>query len=414
MNNGIERGADIEYSDAWGLSITAPSREAAARFRDLIDAYLTMSPEIASVLGEAISGEAAPLSKITYGYMMLLANTAAGRDEAADVVDEFSPAPTGLNQREQGHLTALSKWAKGDTPGACSEWAAILDTEPLDMLAARLEHFERFSFNDLDGMLSSVQRLRSIWDDDTPYRSYLDGMACFSLEELGRYDEAEELGRGAVDAAPRDLWSIHSVAHVLEMQGRADDGINWLEPKSDVLHSSGSFAGHIWWHLGLYHLAHDDHDEVLRLLDELVRPDEATEGLTLTNAISMLARLDFLGVDVGDRWDRLPEGSALRIGYHAKPFNDCHFAYALARTGHTEELEALIAGMEAWSDRSDEAARVIREVGLATAKGMAALGARDDAEAASLLGPAAANWPMLGGSNAQRDVFARALNHAAR
>jgi len=410
--SSASRSTSTDHSDAWGLSITASSDAAAAGFRDLVDAYLTMSPDTATILASAVAGEAAPLSKITYGYMMLLANTAAGRDAAGRVVDEFSATPFELTARELGHLAALAKWVKGDTPGACAEWAAILDSEPFDMLAARLEHFERFSFNDLEGMLSSVQRLRAIWDDDTPYRGYLDGMACFSLEELGHYDEAEGLGRAAVESAPGDLWSIHSVAHVLEMQGRSDDGIEWLEPKGDVLRSSGSFAGHIWWHLGLYHLANGDHDEVLRLLDERVRPDDATEGLTLTNAISMLARFDFLGVDVGDRWHRLPEGSALRIGYHARPFNDCHFAYALARTGHADELEALLAGMDAWSGRSDEAGRVIREVGLVTAKGMAALGTGELETAASLLSSASPKWPMLGGSIAQRDVFARALKHA--
>ena len=35
-------------------------------------------------------------------------------------------------------------------------------------------------------------------------------------------------GREAVGPAPDDLWATHAIAHVLEMQGRHDDGIAWL------------------------------------------------------------------------------------------------------------------------------------------------------------------------------------------
>ena len=76
----------------------------------------------------------------------------------------------------------------------------------LDMIAARLEHFERFSLHDLDAMAASADRLRGLWPQDAPYRSYLDGMAAFSHEELGHYGIAEELGREAVETAPIILW----------------------------------------------------------------------------------------------------------------------------------------------------------------------------------------------------------------
>ncbi len=51
---------------------------------------------------------------------------------------------------------------------------------------------------------------------------------CFAHEELGNYAVAEASGREAIALAPGDLWAAHGVAHVLEMQGRHEEGIAWL------------------------------------------------------------------------------------------------------------------------------------------------------------------------------------------
>ena len=42
------------------------------------------------------------------------------------------------------------------------------------------------------------------------------GQHTFALEEVGRYDEAEELGRAALGLDPDDLCARHALAHVYE------------------------------------------------------------------------------------------------------------------------------------------------------------------------------------------------------
>ena len=54
------------------------------------------------------------------------------------------------------------------------------------------------------------------------------GMHAFGLEECGEYGRSEERGREAVALNSRDAWAQHAVAHVLEMQGRIDEGIAWM------------------------------------------------------------------------------------------------------------------------------------------------------------------------------------------
>ncbi|MEZ5343580.1 MAG: hypothetical protein R2706_19740, partial [Acidimicrobiales bacterium] len=246
----------------------------------------------------------------------------------------------------------------GDLDGANDCWDQLLEQWPTDMLALRLQHFRLFNRGRLADMERSIRRSIVAWDD-RPRRTYLDGMLAFSLEEQGRYREAEALGRSAVGADETDLWSIHSVAHVLEMEGRADDGLAWFANRDQVLAASGSFARHLWWHHAIIHLRTGDVEQILAMYDAYVDPIDATDGLSLTNAIDLLARLEFHDVNVGDRWAALAAGASYRIGFHDQPFNDAHYCYALARAGASDLASEIVEGMAAWRDRSGTAAEVI-------------------------------------------------------
>jgi len=49
-----------------------------------------------------------------------------------------------------------------------------------------------------------------------------------------------------------DPWVHHAVAHVMETQGRLEEGIAWMESLGHLgkLHS----CTHNWWHIALYYL----------------------------------------------------------------------------------------------------------------------------------------------------------------
>jgi predicted Zn-dependent protease len=42
------------------------------------------------------------------------------------------------------------------------------------------------------------------------------------------YEQAERRAKAALAINPRDTWSIHALAHVHEMQGKQEEGINFL------------------------------------------------------------------------------------------------------------------------------------------------------------------------------------------
>ena len=62
--------------------------------------------------------------------------------------------------------------------------------------------------------------------------------------------QAEEAGRRAAGGAARVPWAVHAVAHVMEMQGRFEEGAAWLRQHAADWADDNGFAGHLWWHLG--------------------------------------------------------------------------------------------------------------------------------------------------------------------
>ena len=58
----------------------------------------------------------------------------------------------------------------------------------------------------------------------------------------------------ALEIERRDGWAVHAVAHVMEMQGRIDEGARWLAERETDWSPDNGFAFHNWWHLALFHL----------------------------------------------------------------------------------------------------------------------------------------------------------------
>ncbi len=127
---------------------------------------------------------------------------------------------------------------------------------------------------------------------------------CDALEGLasGDYAQAEAFGRQSIDLNPDDLWAIHSVAHVMEMQGRLDEGIAFIDRPVDQWADRNPFQGHNWWHLALFALERGDYDFTLDIYDNRILTSNTEFFLDVQNGASMLKRLELLGVDVGDRW----------------------------------------------------------------------------------------------------------------
>ena len=405
------------FCDQRGVPYTAASQEAVDCFDATINEYTHFGTDTGERLKNTLAADPEfPMAHVLRGSFMQLFCVPALTEKAKQSLANAREAAVsrGADAREQHHIAALDAWIAGDLNRAIEHWESILLDQPLDMLAVKLSQFTHFYLGDSRRLRDSIARILYAWEPHVPGHANVLGMYAFGLEESGDYQSAEDTGRLAVEKDPADPWSVHAVAHVLEMQDRRRDGIDWLRGLESHWNASNNFRFHLWWHLALCHLELEQYDEVLHLYDSEFRREPSEEYLDICNATSMLWRLDERGVDVGSRWTELAEISATRIHGHGLIFPDMHFMLALEAAGDTTGGDGLLRSLEAAGSAAGVTqSRVIDNVGLALAKAIAAWYRGDYKGVVELLLPVRYSLPALGGSHAQRDLFHQILIAAA-
>ena len=405
------------YRDAQGLELTAADHEAAELLERAADAYLGARAETRERLDQALVRDPdCVLARCLDGYLALLSSTrdglaAAGRaaEAAAAAAERRRPTP-----REAGHLAALTAWAGGDYRAAVRHWGALLDQAPRDLVAIRVSQFVLSYLGESAAMLDAVERVLPAWSPDVPGYGFVLGCRAYALEETGAYGAAEAAGRRAVALNPRDIWAAHAVAHVREMEGRLSAGIAWIEELHGQWSGCNNFAFHLRWHEALFRLDRDEHPAVLDLYDRDVAPRTTDQYLDLTNAVSLLWRLEQRDVDVGPRWRALGPAVQARAPDQTLVFADLHYLMALAAV---DEETAVDRFLEACATRAagprGTQALVMADVGLPLARAIVAHRRGRYGDTVDLVLPLRDRIRTIGGSHAQRDLFARLLIDAA-
>jgi tetratricopeptide (TPR) repeat protein len=402
--------------DQRDLILTTESGEAAAAYDSALRDYLEYRAGAAKSLKATLAADPGfVMGHCLKGYFLLLFGSHAFDSKIEQALAFCEPRVGQVTPREAAHITALGAWFTGDMRKAGRIWDEILIDHPLDLLALRLQHFNLFYMGNSAALRDAVARVLPAWDGTTPGCGFVHGMYAFGLEESGDYAKAEAQGCQAVEANPDDLWAIHAVAHVLEMQGRRAEGLQWLSQPLELWDDRNAFKEHLWWHRALYHLEHGDHKAVLALYDDAVRRDKDSDFyLNIVNCASLLWRLRFQGVEVGNRWEELADKCEQRVDDHVLIFSDVHFAMALAGGQRFDALERQRASLEAFADKpNDFAAETVAPVALPLCRAVEAFARQDYARAVDLLLPIRHDTACLGGSHAQRDVFAQLLIEAA-
>ena len=401
--------------DRRGLAYTSESDEAVALFDEAVDHFLEYRLDTTELLGRALQADKAfVMPRILKASMLRLLGSNSVMPKIEAELAAIAKAATAMNPRETLHLDALKHWVAGDMTAARRAWDAIVQEWPFDLLALRHMHFQSFWLGETQSMRNCVASALPAWTEDMPGYGFVLGMFAFGLEEMGDYARAEAIGREAVERNPDDLWAVHAVAHVLEMQGRLADGMAWLDFPQDQWADRGPVANHVWWHAALFAVESGDFDAALAVYDTHVVPGERRVSTDLMNAPSLLARLELAGADVGDRWEPLAEWSAGWVDDHVLAFTDAHTMIPLARTERHREAEAFIASLERFAKTANnDAAQRVEPYVLPLAKGIHAFYSGKPAETVELLAPLRHNLQPIGGSFAQRDIFHQLLLEAA-
>lgn len=342
----------------------------------------------------------------------LMGNTRTGLPEARRCLEAAEAASQRANPRELGHIAATRAWYEGDFARSSLLWDAILADYPRDLFALQMGHLLDFYTGNAFNLRDRVARVLRAWSADTPQRGAVSGMYAFGLEESGHYRRAEEEGRFGVESDARDSWAAHAVAHVMEMEGRREEGERWLSETSAGW-AEGNFTVHNWWHLALYMLDLGNVDGVLSLYDTKIRYDGQDYVEELLDCAALLWRLDLIGVDVGERWESLAQAWLYLADDGRYAFNDMHAMMCFARTDRRAEAESVLQALAREAGGQQTTSRMAREIGLPVARAVLAFVDGDYTRVVDELLPIRYDTRLFGGSHAQRDVLAQTLILAA-
>ena len=408
-------------TDLHGLPLTTASPEAAAAFDRTMRAYFKYRADTPKHLAAALEAdENFPLAHILRGYFTLLSFNQRQVPAALEAARAAKATIASATSREQTHLKALESWIAGNLDTALALWEQILAEHPVDVLAFRLAHFNNFWLGRPEAMRASIDRIAKRWSREHPGYGTLLSCTCFAYEECGAYAKAEAAGREAIEIDPEDLWATHALAHVMEMQGRTDEGIAFLEAMEPNWHLANNLAHHLWWHRALFHLERKESGAVLDLYDRRFR--NLTSPLTqaqpdlyidVQNAAAMLFRLERQGVDAGDRWVELADKAEARIGDCRSAFTLPHWMMALAACGREAAAARMLDALRSFGDRQETLAPIVREVALPICEAVFAHRRGDYARSVDLMRPVLGTMFQLGGSHAQQDVLEQLFLDAA-
>ena len=298
-------------TDQCGYELTGASTDGVERYDAAVESLLLFATDVGDAWEATIVDDPGfTMGHVGRAYLRCLSSEAPDAAEARTILGAVE-AGSGLTDRERRHLDAARAYANGDLHGAADRLDALTVEYPNDALALAVGHQLDFFCGDATGLRDRVGRVLLSWDRGHPLFGFVLGMHAFGLEETNLYAQAEAIGMRALDAEPRDVWALHAVVHVHEMQGRVQAGLRFMDERRADWAAGNFFVVHNSWHEALFRLELGDTDGALAIYDATLHHDRsAVVALEMLDATALLWRMHLDGLDVGDRWSTFADAWA--------------------------------------------------------------------------------------------------------
>ncbi|MEL6451898.1 MAG: tetratricopeptide repeat protein [Pseudomonadota bacterium] len=387
--------------DLYGLPITCDSDATRQGIDDFVHGFIAFQPKAANIL-KAAKGDPGNGLANAYAAILYMLLEAPAAPALAQPFLAAARAATGLTPREAAAVEAARLFVAGDIPKLIQLCEATVTAHPRDMVMLKLGQYHTFNIGDFPAMLRIAQQAQPGAADI----AYAHGMLAFGFEECHLLAEAETAARHALSLDPSEPWAHHALAHIYLTRGQVAEGTAFLESVAHHWADLNSFMhSHNWWHLALFYISSGRTDALLAAYDTHVWGLSKDYSQDQVGAVSLLARMEFAGVHVGDRWADVANHVAKRGADTTSPFLTLQYLYALGRTGRPEGEALLHAIEERAADDGQHDHAVWRDVTLWAAHGIAAHAAKDYEDCIRFLGKALPRLAEGGGSHAQRDLF---------
>jgi tetratricopeptide (TPR) repeat protein len=390
-------------TDALGNAVTLQDQGSLPALNAFVEGFIASEARAADIL--QAQEDASPIVQAYCAALHMFAETRDAAANARPFLERAQAGAAGVSEREQRFIAAVAAWVDGDVPRAIALHEEQARLFPRDLASLKLAQYHLFNRGDAPGMLRVALHAEPA-ASDVPY---LHGMLAFAWEQCHFLDRAEESARRAIGMRRKEPWAHHALAHVMLTQGRLSEGRAFLHEVSPTWTGLNSFmVTHNWWHQALFALDLDHGDEVLAIYDRHVWAEAKEYSQDQVNAVSLLARMELAGMDVGDRWTELGNFLAQRAHDHVLPFLDLQYLYGLARAGRIDAARGWMESIERHAvAQHGEDAVTWQRVCVPAARGLLAHATGDWKTAVEALGHALPRMIEIGGSHAQRDLFAQ-------
>lgn len=387
--------------DLLGNEIHVADAASAAGVDDFVGGFIACQARVVNIL-EAAAHDGGVIVNTFCAALHLFAEAPSGYANAKPFLAQAAASRQPASERERQWRQAVQAWADDDIARAIALLSDIVAAHPRDLAALKLAQYLLFNLGDAPGML----RVALQSQDAAADLPYLHGMAAFAFEQCHLLRDAEAAARRAIAMQADEPWAHHALAHVMLTEGRIAEGRAFMEQVNPTWIGLNSFMEtHNWWHLALFALEQGDDAAALAIYDAHVWGVCREYSQDQIGAVSLLARLELAGVDVGARWQNLGEYLAARTQDQVQPFLDMQYLYGLARAGRPE-ADALLRNVEAFARNAPQLTRAAwQRVAVPACHGLLAHARGDFETAVDQLGIALPRLLEIGGSHAQRELF---------
>jgi tetratricopeptide (TPR) repeat protein len=266
----------------------------------------------------------------------------AARPILAASIAAIAAAGRAADDPARRHAAAASAWLEGHPALALERYAAIAVARPRDSLAIAVAHALDFRLGNRRMLRDRLAGVVEAWDASMSHYPAILAMYAFGLEENGAFRKAERLAHQALAIDPGHPPAIHVLAHVMEMEGRAREGLVFLAEREAAWLEGTDLSVHLAWHRALFHLQINEPDSALIVYDRQIASATGPDMASLADASALLWRLKLLDLALGDRWKTLAERWEIAPLLGARPFYIVHAIMAFAASGRAPAVARLL------------------------------------------------------------------------